>query len=178
MKKGFTFIELMVVMVLMGIMISLVAPQFGSMFRSEIEKEYQLLTRIVHAIRTEAILGNTSFYLVFDPKGQHLHIEKVEKGTAKREELELKWLKPACEPPNEAKHCFSEELRLENVSLSQNQPSFLAFGDKKKVDIEIDSSGFVRPFVVWFSDSEGEWKIQSKGVMGKLEMIPPNDQSL
>ncbi|MGK5091436.1 type II secretion system protein [Deltaproteobacteria bacterium TL4] len=162
--KGFSFIELMVVLVLMSSVMAMTVPRFDGFFEKPQEKEYRNLARVLKLLRNEAILGQTEYYMIFDTKQQRYHIEKALKDGNRESMDSPKILKP---------HAFVVEFPLHQVTLAQvaNQNTasrILQF----PVEVSIDSSGFVTPFTLVFTDTETNhfWYINTKNIMGYLEL--------
>ena len=166
-SAGFTFLEVMIVLFLLGLLSTFAAPQFITAFEKTREREFRHLTRVLNLLRNESILGKKQFFIIFDPKEQKFHIEQQRKegGRIKLENPRI--LRP---------HTFSEGFYLENISLTAQVPSLRAewilmeTSMRKPVAIQIDSSGFVTPFTLFFSVGKDIWFIQSIDILGNLEM--------
>ncbi|MBF0236928.1 MAG: prepilin-type N-terminal cleavage/methylation domain-containing protein [SAR324 cluster bacterium] len=163
-SSGFTFIEIMVVLVLMSITMSLAIPQITSFAEDPWQSEFGNLVRVFKLLRNESILGHRDYHIVFDVKEQQYYVE-VGLKSGRFEKLESpKILKP---------HTFPESFALQQVSLtgdinSQSASRVL----KQPVAVRIDSSGFVTPFTLVFVDTEANsfWKIATTNIMGQLEL--------
>ena len=55
-RKGFSFLELMVVIALAALLAGYAVPNFTALFTSPQEKEYQHLTKVLRMLRTDALL--------------------------------------------------------------------------------------------------------------------------
>ncbi|MBF0288422.1 MAG: type II secretion system protein [SAR324 cluster bacterium] len=170
---GFTFIEIMIVMVLFSLLASLAAPEFFSAFEKTSQAELRKLVRVINLLRNEAILGNNQYYIVFDVLEQKYHIEVMRKEGGRVQVDSPKLLRA---------HSFPEEFRLEEISLTNDaiilkQNSFVGLSEfaKESVSVSIDSSGFVTPFTLFFTLDEEIWLIQTKNIMGQLELKKNED---
>ena len=163
---GFTFLEIMMVMFLLGLIVSFAVPQFFTAFEKASETELRHLVRVINLLRNESILGNSQYFIVFDPKEQGYHVEVQRKEGGRLTVDTPKILRP---------HTFPKDFHLETVTLKQNKANeassfLLGTVPKKPVSIAIDSSGFVTPFTLFFSFDEKIWRIQTKNIMGQLEL--------
>ncbi|HIA56575.1 MAG TPA: prepilin-type N-terminal cleavage/methylation domain-containing protein [Candidatus Lambdaproteobacteria bacterium] len=165
--RGFTFLEILVVLTLVVLLMGMAVPQFFALFSKPHESEYKHLKSVLKILRNDAVLKSTSYCLLFDLKTQQMMTtEEEDSGNCSTEFLQNpKILKP---------HFFPENLRLREAKLAEtNYNSSGAAADLLKV--HINSSGFVTPFFLLFSlpDSSMSWQIESKGIMGKLELREP-----
>ena len=71
-RKGFSFLELMVVIALAALLAGYAVPNFTALFTSPQEKEYQHLTKVLRMLRTDALLRSQDYCLSFDIKEQKL----------------------------------------------------------------------------------------------------------
>ena len=71
-RKGFSFLELMVVIALAALLAGYAVPNFTALFTSPQEKEYQHLTKVLRMLRTDALLRSQAYCLSFDLKEQKL----------------------------------------------------------------------------------------------------------
>lgn len=162
--KGFTFLEIMVVLTLVMLLIGMAIPQFFALFSKPHESEFKHLNSVLKILRNEAVLRSTSYCLIFDLKLQQMMTaEERESGKCGNEYVNKpKFLKP---------HEFPENLRLQEAQLAErNYTSFTSTSDL--LEVHINSSGFVTPFLLVFSlpDDSKSWKIESKGITGKLDL--------
>ena len=163
-KPGFSFLELMVVIVMLSGLMAITVPRFETFFEQPQQKEFKNLVRVLKLLRNEAILGQIEYYLIFDLKKQNYHIEKEVKGGSRETVEQSKILKP---------YPFHEDFQLYQVNLAHE--NLLGSGSRilqLPVEIHIDSSGFVTPFTVVFVARETHqfWQLQTKNIMGQLEM--------
>lgn len=164
--KGFSFIEIMLVLIVFGVMATIATPQFFSAFESAEQAEFRNLVRVFKLLRNEAILSHSRYFIVFDLNEQKYHIEITKKEGGQAIVEEPKILRP---------HEFPEGFHLEDVSftsdfaeIKRSRESLLQL-ERKTVPIMIDSSGFVPAFNLLFSKGDEQfWVIRSKNIMGKL----------
>ena len=162
--KGFTFLEIMVVLTLVMLLIGMAVPQFFALFSKPHESEFKHLNSVLKILRNDAVLKSTSYCLIFDLKLQQMmSAEESESGKCGNEYMNKpKFLKP---------HEFPQNLRLHEAQLAErNYTSFATASDL--LEVHINSSGFVTPFLLVFSlpDASKSWEIESKGITGKLEL--------
>lgn len=163
-RKGFSFLELMVVIALAALLAGYAIPNFSALFTSPQESEYQHLTKVLRMLRTDAVLRSRTYCLSFDIKEQLLvpgilHSE----GCVDQENNEEEW------PKWLLKHRFPEELVLQAARYSSNNTSQTP---SPTFEVLIDNSGFVTPFVLTFAETKRQrfWEVESVGILGKLEM--------
>ena len=170
MKKrhlGFSFLELLVVLFLMGLMATLVIHQFFAAFEKTNRLEFQHLNRLFTLLRTDSILSSTQYFVIFDPKTQSYHVEQQQKEGGRIKVETPKMLRP---------HAFPKNFTLENLALMQKEATartqyfLLRIAPPKPLTVQVDRSGFVTPFVLFFRYEEEVWIIQTKNIMGFLEM--------
>ncbi len=169
---GFSFLEVMVALFLLALLSTFAAPRFMTVFEKTADREFRHLTRVLDLLRNESILGNKQFFIVFDPKKQKYHVEQQRKEGGRIEVEYPRILKP---------RIFPEDFHLENVSLSVRAPSLRAqwmlveTNTPEPVVVRIDNAGFVTPFTLFFSLGKDVWFIQTRDVLGNLEMKALND---
>ena len=162
--KGFTFLEIMVVLTLAMLLIGMATPQFFALFSKPHESEFKHLNSVLKILRNDAVLKGTSYCLIFDLKLQQMRsTEERKSGKCGNEYMKKpKFLKP---------HDFPQNLRLHEAQLAERDyTSFATASDL--LEVHINSSGFVTPFLLVFSltDTSKSWEIESKGITGKLEL--------
>ena len=162
--KGFSFLELMVVIALAALLAGYAVPNFTALFTSPQENEYQHLTKVLRMLRTDAVLRSRNYCLSFDLK-QQLLIPGVldSEGCGDGEKQEEDWPKWLME------HEFSEELILQEARYASTTPTQ---NSSSAFEVLIDNSGFVTPFVLTFAERDGLrfWEMESVGILGKLEL--------
>ena len=162
--RGFTFLEILVVITLVVLLMGMAVPQFFAMFSKAHEVEYKHLKIVLKMLRNDAVLKSTSYCLLFDLKNQQMMVSE-EDPTGKCSEEFLQ------EPKLLKTHIFPEEFSLlEAKTAESNYLSSVAATDL--LEVHINSSGFVTPFFLQFyeSDSSKSWQIESRGIMGELEL--------
>ena len=163
-RKGFSFLELMVVIALAALLAGYAVPNFTALFTSPQEKEYQHLTKVLRMLRTDALLRSQAYCLSFDLKEQKLMpglIGPEGCGDGENQEEDWpKWLK---------EHEFLEEFALQDARYSSNTQSQ---NPSANFEVLIDNSGFVTPFLLTFLEADGQrfWEMESVGILGKLEL--------
>ncbi|MBF0277621.1 MAG: prepilin-type N-terminal cleavage/methylation domain-containing protein [SAR324 cluster bacterium] len=164
---GFSFLEIMMVMFLFGLIMSFAVPQFFTAFEKTTDAELRNLTRVINLLRNESIMGKSRYYVIFSPEEQGYHVELQRKEGGQIKVDNPKILRP---------HTFPENFHLETVSLTQRDASNLTkfslsgIVSRKPVVITVDSSGFVTPFTLYFTFNEKTWLIQTRNIMGQLEL--------
>ena len=162
--RGFTFLEILVVITLFVLLMGMAVPHFFALFSKAHEVEYKHLKSVLKMLRNDAVLKNSSYCLIFDLKNQQMLVS-TEDPTGKCSEEFLQ------EPKVLKAHFFPEDLNLREAKLAESH--YLSSGANADfLKIHIKSSGFVTPFFLLFSlpDSSKSWQIESSGLMGKMEL--------
>jgi type II secretion system protein H len=73
--RGFTLIELVVVIVVLGVMIALIAPRLGDIGDADLKRSARHLTGTIRFLRDEAQAKKKVYRLVFDIEGGHYWAE-------------------------------------------------------------------------------------------------------
>lgn len=77
-RRAFTFVEIMIVIVLLGIIASLVMPRIGFLFKTgKLESSARELTGVLRLARHMAILSGEGAQVVIDPVAASFRIEPV-----------------------------------------------------------------------------------------------------
>jgi prepilin-type N-terminal cleavage/methylation domain-containing protein len=76
-SRGFTLIEIMVVIVILGVMIALVAPRLGEIGEANLKRSARHLTGMIHFLRDEAQAKKTVYRLQFDIQDGHYWVEAL-----------------------------------------------------------------------------------------------------
>lgn len=158
--KGLTTIELLAALMLLVLFMVVALPSFQSFVQHERDKEMNRLTNLVRALRNDAILNGKIFRIAFDLKKKTYHVEEREGPDN---------YKKANNPKLYTSHTFPPEFALQEAKLLGRTytPNM-----QKLVLLEINSSGFVDPFVLWFTYEEEAWILEIVGVTGKIKLRP------
>jgi len=162
--KGFTFIEILIVLTLVIIIVGSVTPNFLKIFSKPSELEYKYISSLIKILRNDAILKNNFYCIIFDLKNQQIMVAKEEPSGECEDNY---FTKPKILEP----HKFSEDLIMQKALLADKNN----ISTRKSLNflkIHINDSGFVTPFLLRFSlrDLTKSWEIESIGIMGKLEL--------
>ena len=162
--RGFTFMEILVVITLVVLLMGIAVPQFLTIFSKPHEVEYKHLKVVLKMLRNDAVLKSTSYCLLFDLMNQQMNVS-VEDPTGECSEEFLQ------EPKLLKTHIYQEDLRLREANPAES--NYLSSGTTEDLfEVHINNSGFVTPFFLLFSvpDSSKSWLIESMGIMGKIEL--------
>ena len=75
--RGFTLIELAVVIVVLGVMIAIIAPRLGEIGEADLKRSARHLTGSIRFLRDEAQAKKEVYRLVFDIEGGHYWTEAL-----------------------------------------------------------------------------------------------------
>lgn len=164
--RGFTFLEVMIVMVLFALVATWGMPEMVSLLEKTPQIETKRLTEAINMLRNDSVLGQNTYYIIFNFKEQHYTVERELK-IGGRAKLETSYFKKP--------HKFPEEFALVDFVLAANKEKsrfqpLLNFKEKPNAEIAIDSSGFVSPFEMVFQEDKKFWLIKSVNIMGRLEV--------
>ena len=163
--KGYTFLEILIVLTLITLIVGSVTPNFMVFFSKTHETVFKRLKSVIKILRNDAIIKNNSYCIIFDLKKQSMITTK--------QNLQGRCFGDHLQEPNILNpYFFEEELILKEARLSENDlTSNLIYTDF--LTIKINSSGFVTPFFLKFSskDLAKYWIIKSVGIMGNLNLI-------
>ena len=162
--RGFTFLEILVVITLVVLLVGMAVPQFFALFSKAHEVEYKHLKSVLKMLRNDAVLKSSSYCLIFDLKNQKMQVS-TQDPTGKCSDEFLQ------EPKVLKAHFFPEDLNLREARPAESH--YLTSEENADfLEIHINSSGFVTPFYLLFSlpDSSKFWQIESSGILGKLEL--------
>jgi len=73
--KGFTLIELTVIIVILGVMLTLIIPRLGELGEANLKQSARHLTGMIRFLKDESQATKTSYYLRFDIQGGHYWAE-------------------------------------------------------------------------------------------------------
>lgn len=168
-NQGFTFVEVMLVIVILGLVLTVGVPQIFNAFEKNPSIQTKNLTRLIRALRANAVLQQNSFYIVFDFKEQAYHVERVQKEGGRVELESPKWAR---------RQKFPEDILLKQVlaTAGDEQTSVLQYEsldvrNRPPAEVLIDSSGFISPFTLHFVEGDEQWRIRTRSIMGELEML-------
>ncbi len=134
--KGFTLLELLVVLVIIGIVTSLAVLRMGNPLADQITEEAARITRLIELAKEEAILENKEYGLAFSHQGYRFFVLDEETGQWQPLETD-RFLRPRQWPET-----LEAELELEE------QPVLLEEKPLEKPQVFIFSSGEMTPFTL------------------------------
>ncbi|MBC8260108.1 MAG: prepilin-type N-terminal cleavage/methylation domain-containing protein [SAR324 cluster bacterium] len=164
-SRGFTFLEILVVITLVLLLMGMSIPQFFALFSKPHEAEFKHLNNVIKTLRNDAVLKSTAYCLIFDLKLQQMFTaEETPTGKCREEHLNSpKILKP---------HNYSGDLILSLAQPAAKDHTALNSA-ADLLEVHINNSGFVTPFWLKFSlpDYTKSWTIESRGIMGSLLLL-------
>jgi prepilin-type N-terminal cleavage/methylation domain-containing protein len=167
--KGFTLLELSVVLFIMAIILGFSLPSFSNYLESDLEKETQRMAKIITDLRLQAILNNETYKLTFDTKKSNLSVSVLNQ-TDGTYSPHPKVSKPiVLTPPVEFARIT---IDVENAVQSKFGVEKLKF-DKifgKQYDFRIDSSGFIDLFAIEFRDTQNTISLTVRNIMGDISI--------
>jgi len=158
-SKGFTLLEIMVVIVIVGIVLSFMTLSTGSDRRAEqLEREAQRIVTLLQLASEEAVMRSEQLALRVDETGYEFMI--LENG---------EWATLADDRPLRPRELPAGiELRLE---LQDNPPPGLSAEDSEQPQVFLLSSGEMTPFVLLVSAPETEQRYAIKAsLLGRMEL--------
>ncbi|MCH8842881.1 MAG: GspH/FimT family pseudopilin [SAR324 cluster bacterium] len=158
-RGGFTFIEVMVVIVILAVVMGLSLPAFFSVLESGRDREINRLSSVLHLLRSEAILGRKQYRLQIDLEaGAYWAEARDDRGR----------FHPILEPASLRRHILPEFLQLQDIAVYGTTAGRIT---RQVVPITIDSSGFIDPFLLHFKEGQDEWTFRLTGFTGRVDLI-------
>jgi prepilin-type N-terminal cleavage/methylation domain-containing protein len=154
--KGYTFIELTVVVVLIGLMMAVTMPRFRyTLLTDDLKTATRKLVGIIKSIRSEAIRDQKGLFLHFDLEANRFWLE-----TADMEETERLTAR-------EKAPVLPAGIRFVDVWLK---------GEGKKVGgetaIRFYKQGYVQPAAIHLASEDGrEWTLVLSPFLGRVEVL-------
>ena len=157
--RGFTLLEMMVVMGLMALIFFIALPAFQNMLQGPLQREVNRLSGVLRLVRTEAVLTRSRFQLVFDLKKRQYRVDEAlnDGSYAARQD-----------PPQFSQHVFPPSFRLRDIVLFGEGGRRLS---DQEVPILIDGSGFVVPFLLHFDEDSKPYTLKVRGFSGAAELV-------
>ena len=159
-QRGFTLLELMVVLVIIGVLLSFVGLSTGGDSRAEqMQREATRLIALIDMASEQAVLRSEQLAIRFgDSDYEFMLLQAGNKWAALQDDGPLR----ARELPR------GMELRLE---LEENPPPGLRAEDAEAPQVFLLSSGEMTPFMLTFSAPESEQRFVVKAtLLGRLEL--------
>ena len=156
---GFSLIELLLVLMLMGMVMFLALPAFQNMLEGRLQQETNRMSGLIRLLRNEAVLERSNFRIQMDlDMGKYWPEVRSSTGDyGPKEGHSL--LRPHEMPPAvrmEKLFMFGKEMRIEK---------------EKPISIRIDASGFVDPFLLHLLDGENPYTLKVTGFTGKVSLV-------
>lgn len=157
--KGTTFLEVMVVMVVLSLIMFMALPAFQSIMASAVEEESNRLASVIRMLRNEAVLNRRNFRLVLNLKEGDYKVEEKQTTGNYTERVDPKELRA---------HQFPKGFQFSDAKMLGDEfsPDGVAI-----MPVHIDSSGFIDPFVLHFTDRDTPWTFRVAGFIGKIELL-------
>jgi len=156
-QQGFTLIEILVVMVLMGIVMTIAVISIGNTQSDQLEEDMRRLLQIVRLTHEEAIIRQQTLAIKFSPHGYALQRYEA------RGKIWTPLTEPAFFQPRELDESYEIKLYQDGISVSLKEED----GGK----IMIYSSGEMTPFELDVSLPDSEISYRMIGdLMGTVEI--------
>ena len=156
-QQGFTLIEILVVMLLLGIVMTIAVISIGNTQSEQVEEDMRRLLQIVRLAHEEAIIRQQTLAIKFSPHGYNLQRYDA------RNKVWMPVTEPAFFQPRELDESYEIKLFQDGISVSLKEED----GGK----ILMYSSGEMTPFELDVSlvDSELNYRLTGD-LMGTLEI--------
>ena len=140
--KGFTFLEILLVLTLLFLFLGTTIPNFLNFFSKPHESEFKHIRNILKILRNDAIIKNNSYCIIFNLKTQKIMTSKKdETGKCETEYL--------YNPKILAPHSISDQINLIEARIAEE--NYFSVGKNSDLfEVHIDDSGFVKPFSLKF----------------------------
>ena len=157
-RGGFSLLELLAVLLLMGLLLGIGLPAFQNMLQGGLQREVKRLTGILRLLRNEAVLTRTPFQLIIDLDG---HAYRVEEEDPDGE------LIPRDDPAEFRRHELPSGFELQEFELFGQGGQVIQNGE---VGVRVDSSGFMDPFLLRFIFEEKPYTLRVATLAGRLDL--------
>ncbi|HUJ77309.1 MAG TPA: prepilin-type N-terminal cleavage/methylation domain-containing protein [bacterium] len=156
---GFTLLEVLVVLALLGLVLLIAVPAFQTLLQGAAQREVTRLTQVVRALRNEAILGRQAYRLVFSlgegsyavelraPDGRFIPVER---------------------PTLLARHKLPGSFKLQDVVVLGQ--TYTPLNDRP-APVNLDESGFVDPFTIHFSVDGDPYTLKVAGFTADMSLL-------
>jgi general secretion pathway protein H len=163
-QSGFTLLEILVVLVLLGIILSVAVLSTGGDDTRKLEQDIQRMTQLIRLAQEEAILNGKELAIRFYPDGYEF-----------QEFQDKEWL------PLQDSNLFVRRQFAEEVKLEVRQDGVpVSLGEEEPVRVLLQSSGEMTPFEVylgWYDDVDPIFLLTGNAI-GKLTVKNIRDDSL
>lgn len=168
--RGFSLLELGVVLFIIAILLGFALPNFSNYLDSDLERESQKIAEFIDRLRTQAVLESHDYILVFDTKKSEYQAFTLDAQNS------------ASRLPNET---FPNPIKLvppieiKRVSTDTENETFSKFGFKKlefdkifgqRYEFKIDSSGFIDIFSLQVADKKNSITVSVDTIMGDISI--------
>ena len=158
-QKGFTLIEILVVMILLGIIMSIAVLSIGNSQSDQLEEDMRRLLQVMRLAHEEAIIKQQTLAIKFSPHGYEL----LRLDSSGKKKI---WI-PLTDPP-----FFQPRTLDEDYEIKLMQDGFsVSLNEEDAGRVAIYSSGEMTPFelIISLPDSEINYRL-SGDLMGELEI--------
>jgi len=163
-KRGFTLIELVIVMLLLAVTTFMVMPAFQNLLEGRLTREANRLAGVIRMLRNEAVLEGLTFRLMMDmPVSSYWVEQRTPKGEFHiREDVSLL-----------RKHALPSSVVMERMYMFGEE---ILPREDRPVPVLIDSSGFVDPFLLHLMDGDAPYTFRVAGFTGKVSMVEGHEK--
>lgn len=156
---GFTLIELILVLALLGLLMFLALPAFQSLLEGTTQREISRLTGVIRLLRNEAVLTRKPFRLVIDLRqGEYWAEERT---------LDGKYVERS-DPRLLAKYRLPKAFQVKDLILNGNTRYPLV---DRRVDLMLDVSGFMDPFWLRFTVDDVDYTLKVSGFSSDVDLV-------
>ena len=154
--KGYTLIELIVVVALIGIMYSFTMPRFQQAILSDnLQGVVRKFVGNIKTLRSEAIREHKDFYLNFDLNSDEFWITEPGMSPEKRYQT------------RKDAYTLPDEVHIFEVSFPEEVDRIMG-----EVQIMISEKGYIQPAIIHLeSDDDTEFSLILRPFLGKVEII-------
>ncbi len=155
-SKGFTLIELTVIIVILGVMLTLVIPRLGEIGEANLKRSARHLTGMIRFLRDESQATKRSYRLRFDIHEGHYWAEVLQQTGA----TTVEYRKYSSALGSEADLSGQTTFRDVKVATHPDEPY-----------IEFSPTGWVEPASIHLRDGDGrDFTLLVEPLMGRTEL--------
>ncbi len=157
-SEGFTLIELTVIIVILGVMLSLIIPRLGEIGEANLKRSARHLTGMIRFLRDESQSKKLSFRLRFDVHEGHYWAEVLTLTSEKDKTVEYRKFSSAI--GSEGSLSGQTTVRDVKVATHPDEPY-----------IEFSPTGWVEPASIHLRDGDGrDFSLLVEPLMGRTEL--------
>ena len=156
---GFTVVELVLVLMLLGVILLLGIPAFQNLLQNTLQAEAGRLAGVIRLLRNEAVLTRSTYRLLLDLRQGAYSVQRLDDAGAYRDVTDPRVLAP---------HALPTQVKVVALTLLGRtyRPD-----EPEPLPVQVDSSGYLDPFLLWLTHGDEDFTLRVSGFTGKVELL-------